>query len=188
MGEDKALLDFGGQPLIQHLLERLDSLSQETIITTNQPERYLFLGLPLIPDVIPNRGALGGLLTAFDAAAQPLVAVVACDMPFVSPEILRTCRDLLLADPDLDAVIPSSERGLEPLHAVYRRESCLPAVKAAIDVDRWKMISWHGDVNIRVLLPEEVAQLDPDGTAFENVNTPEEFQSAIQRSNPSEEC
>ena len=181
MGKDKALLDFGGQLLIQHMLARLDSLAPETIITTNYPEGYRFLGRPLIPDVIPNRGALGGLYTALRAAAHPLVAVVACDMPFASPEILRACQDILMVDPNLDAVIPSTEHGLEPLHAVYRRETCLPAVKAAIEADQWKVISWHGDVNVRVLSPEMTARLDPDGRAFENVNTPEEFDAATQR-------
>jgi molybdopterin-guanine dinucleotide biosynthesis protein A len=181
MGVDKALLDFGGYPLIQHLLARLDSLAAETIITTNHPEGYRFLGLPLIPDVIPDRGALGGLYTALNAASQPLVAVVACDMPFASPKILQTCQDYLETDPDLDAVVPSTQRGLEPLHAVYRRDTCRPAVKAAIEADRWKMISWYGDVNLRVLVPDEIAQLDPDGVAFENVNTPEEFEAAVRR-------
>ncbi len=185
MGVDKALLDFGGQPLIQHLLVRLSSLASETIITTNHPDGYRFIGLPLIPDVIPDRGALGGLYTALRAATYPLVAVVACDMPFASPNILLTCRDILMADPDLDAVIPSTKHGLEPLHAIYRRETCLPAVKAAIEADRWKMISWHGDVNVRVLLPDEIARLDPDGVAFENINTPEEFKAATQRVDPS---
>ena len=181
MGVDKALLDFGGQPLIQHLLTRLDSLATETIITTNHPEDYRFLEYPLIPDVIPDRGALGGLYTALNAASQPLVAVVACDMPFASLEILRACQDYLVTDSDLDAVMPSNQCGLEPLHAVYRRDTCLPAVKAAIEADRWKMISWHGDVNLRVLVPDEIAQLDSEGVAFENVNTPEEFDAAVRR-------
>ena len=90
-----------------------------------------------------------------------------------------------MADPNLDAVIPSTKHGLEPLHAIYRRETCLPAVKAAIETGQWKVISWHGDVNVRVLLPEEIARLDPDGIAFENVNTPEELKAAIQRVNES---
>jgi molybdopterin-guanine dinucleotide biosynthesis protein A len=185
MGSDKALLDFDGQTLVEHLLARLDGVAVETIITTNHPERYNFLKLPLVPDVVPGRGALGGIYTALQAATQPLVAVVACDMPFASPAILRTCRDILADDPNLDVVIPSTEYGLEPLHAVYRRATCLPAVKAAIDSDQWKVISWHGDVNVRVLLPAEIAQLDPDGSAFVNVNTPQELKAAIRRARQS---
>ena len=175
------MLDFGGRPLIQQVLTRLDSLAEETILTTNHLEGYRFLGLPLFPDVIPDRGALGGLYTALVAAAHPLVAVVACDMPFASAKLFAACRDLLLADPCIDAVIPSTDEGLEPLHAVYRKATCLPAVKAAIEADQWKLISWHREVNVHVLTPEEVAPLDPEGMAFSNINTPEELAAAIQR-------
>ena len=185
MGTDKALLDFGGKPLIQRVLDRLESLAQETIITTNRPEGYRFLNLPLVSDVIPGRGALGGLYTALKAASHPLVAVAACDMPFASPEVFAVCRDHLLADPALDAVIPATEHGLEPLHAVYRRETCLPLVEQAIAANKWKLIAWHGEASIRTLPPEEVARLDPGGLAFLNVNTPEEFESANQRINDS---
>jgi molybdopterin-guanine dinucleotide biosynthesis protein A len=180
MGEDKALLDFGGQTLIQHVLDRLGSLAQETLITTNNPKGYRFLGIPIIPDAIPNRGALGGLYTALSAATHPLVAVVACDMPFASAAILRACQDSLIDDPALDAVVPSTEHGLEPLHAVYRRETCLPVVKAAIEADQWKMIAWHGDVNVRVLTPAETASYEPENRTFWNVNTPEDFEEAIK--------
>jgi molybdopterin-guanine dinucleotide biosynthesis protein A len=104
-------------------------------------------------------------------------------MPFANPDILRTCRDFLLDNPDLDAVIPSTVRGMEPLHAVYRREPCLKAVKDAIKADQWKMISWHPNVNVRVLSPDETALLDPEGLAFANVNTLEEYKAAIRRMN-----
>jgi len=180
MGEDKALLDFGGQPLIQQVLKRLDSLAPETIITTNHPEGYRFLGLPLISDIIPERGALGGLYTALSTASHPLVAVVACDMPFASSKIFATCRNLLLKDTKLDAVIPSTEYGLEPMHAVYRQETCLPAVKRAIDADKWKVISWHKDVNVRVLSPSEIAIHDQNDLAFWNLNTPKDFTTALR--------
>jgi len=183
MGRDKALLDFGGQPLIQHVLTRLQSLADEIIITSDHPEGYRFLKLPLIPDIIPERGALGGLFTALSAAKHPLVAVVACDLPFASLGILNLCRDMLLSEPALDAVVPSSEEGLEPLHAVYRRETCLPAVKAALDAGKWKLIAWHAQVNVRVLAFEEVAAFDPEGMAFWNVNTPAEFEAAVQQLN-----
>ena len=178
MGQDKALLDFGGRPLIQHLSQRLAGLAEETLVTTNQPEGYRFLELPLVADLLPGRGALGGLYTALSAASQPLVAVVACDLPFASRELLAACRDQLLAEPDLDAVIPSTAQGLEPLHAVYRKATCLSAVQAAIAADRWRMIAWHKDARVRILTPAESALLDPHGLAFWNVNTPEEFDRA----------
>lgn len=178
MGEDKALMPFMGKPLIERVLDRVRHLGDETIITTNHPAGYRYLDLPLFPDVIPNRGALGGLYTALKAAKHPFVAVVACDMPFANANILKLAYRMLKEHPDTDAVIPGTEHGLEPLHAVYRRTTCLPAVKAAIKADKWRLISWHGGVSVHILPPEEISQIDPRGITFQNINTPEAFRQA----------
>jgi molybdopterin-guanine dinucleotide biosynthesis protein A len=174
MGHDKALMPFLGRPLIQRIVDRLAPIADELLVTTNHPNGYRFLDLPLFPDLKPGRGALGGLLTALSTAHQPLVAVVACDMPFVSQEILAQGRDVL-TESGADVAIPQSAQGLEPLHAVYRRATCLPAVEVALDADQWKVISWFPQVQVRVLAPSETAEFNPHGLAFWNLNTPEEF-------------
>lgn len=179
MGEDKALKTFLGGPLIQRVAERVASIADEVIVTTNRPGEYAFLNLPLFPDLKPGRGALGGLYTAIASAKHPIVAVVACDMPFVSPPLLEAARTLLVEE-NVDVVIPRSEEGYEPLHAIYRRETCLPAIESAIDADQWKVIAWFPRVKVRLLTPDEVRQYDPPGLAFWNVNTPEEFSKAEQ--------
>jgi molybdopterin-guanine dinucleotide biosynthesis protein A len=177
MGEDKALKTFLGRPLIQRVAEQLSPIADELIVTTNRPEEYAFLNLPLFPDLKPGRGALGGLYTAIASAKHPLVAVVACDMPFASASLLEAAGRLLLGE-GMDVVIPKSDEGYEPLHALYRRETCLPAIEAAIDADQWKVIAWFPHVKVRVLTPDEIRQYDPSGLAFWNVNTPEEFSKA----------
>ena len=177
MGEDKALKTFLGRPLIQRVVERLSPIADELIVTTNHPEDYRFLSLPLFSDLQQGRGALGGLYTAIASASHSIVGVVACDMPFASPIFFEGAASLLV-DEAADVVIAKSEGGYEPLHAVYRREACLPAIEAAIDADQWKVIAWFPRVRVRVLTPDEVKQYDPSGLAFWNVNTPEEFAQA----------
>ena len=179
MGEDKALKPFLGRPLIQRVIERLSPLADEIIVTTNRPSDYGFLDVRLISDLKPGRGALGGLYTAIASASHPLVAVVACDMPFASARLIEAMSRLII-HAETDVVIAKSEEGYEPLHAVYRRETCLPAIESAINADQWKVIAWFPQVNVRVLTPEEVKAFDPDGLAFWNVNTPEEFAKAEQ--------
>jgi molybdenum cofactor guanylyltransferase len=179
MGEDKALKTFLGRPLIQRVIERLSPIADEVIVTTNRPEAYSFLDLRLIPDLKPGRGALGGLYTAIASATHPIVAVVACDMPFASAPFIETASKLLVEE-EADVVIAKSNEGYEPLHALYRRDVCLPAIEAAIDADQWKVIAWFPQVRVRVLTPEELKQADPEGLAFWNVNTPEEFAKAEQ--------
>lgn len=177
MGQDKALLPFLGQPLIARLVKRLSPIASEVLVTTNRPDLYRFLGLPLYADLIPGRGALGGLYTALSAAAHPLVAVVACDMPFASAALLAAERDALL-ESGADIAIPSLEDGMQPFHAVYRCITCLPPIQAALDAGQWRVDSWFGQVQLRLFSPEEVARCDPTGLCFWNVNTPQEWQEA----------
>jgi molybdopterin-guanine dinucleotide biosynthesis protein A len=177
MGEDKALKPFLGRPLIQRVVDRLAPIADELIVTTNRPADYSFLNLRLFSDLRPDRGALGGLHTAIASATYPLVAVVACDMPFASARLIEAMGRLFV-EQEADVVIAKTESGYEPLHAVYRRATCLPAIESAIDADQWKVIAWFPQVEVRVLTDEELNSFDPDGLAFWNVNTPEEFAEA----------
>src|SRR5512138_2658041 len=104
MGEDKALKTFLGRPLIQRVIDRLSPIADELIVTTNRPEEYRFLDLPLFSDLKPGRGALGGLYTAIASASQSIVAVVACDMPFAGPTFLEEAAQLLVRE-EADVVI-----------------------------------------------------------------------------------
>lgn len=177
MGEDKALRPFLGQPLIVRVLARVEPIADEIFVVTNRPAAYEFLNRPLVADIIQGRGALGGLYTALSVATHAAVAVIGCDMPFVSAALLRRQHELLCAE-GVDAVIPRTENGWEPLHAVYRRTTCLPAVRAALDAGVWRMTGWLDTIRVRALTGEEVQHLDPRHLAFCNVNTPEEFAQA----------
>jgi molybdopterin-guanine dinucleotide biosynthesis protein A len=177
MGVDKALKPFLGRPLIQCVIDLLSPLSDEVIVTTNRPEDYAFLNLRLVSDLVPGRGALGGLYTAVASANSPLVAVVACDMPFASARLLETAARIMVQE-EADVVIAKTEEGYEPFHAVYRRATCVPAIRSAIEADKWKVIAWFPQVKVRELTPAEVAVADPAGRAFWNVNSPEEFAEA----------
>ncbi|MGE5220838.1 MAG: molybdenum cofactor guanylyltransferase [Omnitrophica WOR_2 bacterium] len=184
MGQDKAFIPFLGEPLIQRLIRRLTPIADSLLVITNQPDRYQMLNLPLTPDILPGRGALGGLYTALSAASEPAVAVVACDMPFINPGLLAAERDLLFKN-QVDAVIPRLEQGIEPFHAVYRRDTCLPAIKTAIDTGKWRVDSWFPQITIHYLSHEDILPFDPYQLAFINLNTPEELQQAEKRARES---
>ncbi len=175
MGRNKALAPFLGEPLVQRVCRRLSGLGDERLLTTNTPEAYAFLGLPCFPDPLPGRGALGGLYAALSAARQEWVAVVACDLPFANAELLRLALGL---GSGFDAVVPATERGLEPLHALYRREACLPIVRSALERGRWRVDGWFPEARVRVLRPEEYAGVPEHERAFVNVNDAAELASA----------
>jgi len=180
MGENKTLMPFAGTPLIQRVFERTKSIAQEVLIVSNEPEELSFLDVKMVKDSILGLGAIGGLYTAMDKASSELVAVVACDLPFVSASILAEGARLLDRT-SADVAIPRVKGDFyEPLHAVYRREPCKKAIFQAIQSDQHRLISWFPSV--RVLEMDEVlcGQLDPDGLAFFNINSKEDFLLAEQ--------
>ncbi len=177
MGQNKALLPFLGMPLIQRIVERVQTIASELVIISNDRTGLEFLDLPIIPDQIPGQGALSGLYTSLFAAQHSLVVTVACDMPFINPVLLQAEAEILL-NSDADAVVPESSNGLEPLHAVYRRDACLPAVKEALFLEQRRLVGWFDRVSVRVMTQKEVTLFDPDQLAFINLNTPDDLARA----------
>jgi molybdopterin-guanine dinucleotide biosynthesis protein A len=177
MGQDKALLPFLGQPLIERILKRISGLADEILVTTNNPGAFQFLGVPLYPDLVLDRGALGGLYTALRAASHPVVGIVACDMPFLNPDLLAFEREKLM-ETKADIVIPETSSGLEPFHAVYRRSTCLVPVKSALDAGKWRVDAWFYQMKLLALTSEEMRLYDPHLVSFWNVNTPEDLSHA----------
>jgi len=175
MGRDKALVQLAGLPMIQHVLARLVGLGDETLVTTNNPDALEFLGLPLIPDEEPGAGALWGLRTALRAARGNAVLVVACDMPFVNRLLLE---HLIALSPKADVVVPRWNDRYQTMQSVYARKKCLSAVEDALDRGERRMISFYPHVKVRIVSPEDVAEFDPKGRSFFNVNTPEELLEA----------
>jgi len=177
MGKDKATSPFLGIPLIYRLRDRFDGFGTELLVITNDIHGYTKLGVPIFEDVIPKRGALGGLYTALSIASQPLIGLIAADMPFANPDLIKH-QIQIIQESGIDAVIPATDQGIEPFHSVYRVETCLPLVKKAIEKDLWKMISWHDSARIKILNPELIRKITGSDHTFLNLNTPEEFQAA----------
>jgi len=179
MGRDKGLVLFKDRPLIERVINRVQNSADELLVTTNHPENYSFLGLPMHRDIVPNRGALGGLYTALSAASNPLVAVLACDMPFINVALLEYERDQMVNEP-YDIVIPKTNAGLEPFHAVYRRETCLHPIKSALDARLWRVDCWFKNMKVLIIPPVQLRRYDHRLLSFLNVNTPNELKKAEQ--------
>jgi len=178
-GQNKALKMLQGQPLILHGIQRVRHLSEEILLVGNFAGYVDLSGFCVVEDILPGSGALGGLFTALSFATHDLVAVLGCDMPFVNPALLQAAVDLIARN-EMDAVVPRTTAGLEPLHAVYRRKTCLPVVCQAVESGEKRMTSWFEKVKTGYLSPEEVQQLDPTGMAFVNINTSEDYE-AVKR-------
>jgi molybdenum cofactor guanylyltransferase len=174
MGTDKALLDFRGRPLIAHQLEILRGLFDEVLIAANQTVRFAAFGARVVPDVLSERCSLTGLHALIAAAPTPYVFAVACDMPYLNPELIR---ELLKPRDHADIVLPLSSRGPEPLHAVYSK-ACQPSIEAAAAAGDWKMTGFMK--RHRTILHEvkDGDWLVEGRSPFTNVNTPDEWRAA----------
>ena len=82
-------------------------------------------------------------------------------MPFASQNFFESAHRLMVQE-EADVVIAKTDEGYEPLHALYRRETCLPAIEAAIEADQWKVIAWFPQVRkVRVLSVASTVNMSP---------------------------
>ena len=174
MGFNKAFIEFGGKRLIEATVDCLRALFPEVLIIANDPPRYAYLGVKVIPDLIPDSGSLGGIYTGLSAASHPICFCVACDMPFLNADLIT----LLVREAEgWDAVVPRVRGELQPLHAVYAK-SCLPLIKESIDASVLKIARFFPKAKVKIIQEPTLRAVDPDLLGFMNVNTPLELEQA----------
>lgn len=127
MGVDKAMITVAGVTLLERALARLDPVCDPVLIAAGD--------IPLtitarhsIPDALRGAGPLGGLVAALRASPHRLLAVVAVDLPWIDPMLIRM---LAARIGDNDVAVCETSRGIEPLHAVYST-SLLEAAEGAL--------------------------------------------------------
>ena len=185
MGCDKARMAFCGEPLIERVLGRLAPVAGELVVTTSRPgelaylEERTFGGLVprIVPDLEGSAGAMRGIASSLAAARLPHAAIVACDMPFVSPELIGALADRVEAEA-LDVCVPREERGIEPLCAVWRRDACAPVAQELLACDRQRIRCLINRVQAGYMDEPQIVKAAGSTLCFENVNTPEEFAAA----------
>jgi molybdopterin-guanine dinucleotide biosynthesis protein A len=183
MGREKALLDFGGVPLILHTARLLEPIvAQVTIV--GSPSKYAKLGLRAIADDAraqdgpdrPGRGPLAGIAAALTATHSRWNLIVACDLPYLSAKWLDWLLSRALRSSD-EAVIPRTERGIEPLAAVYRRE-CGAAIAAAVARGVRKVSDAIEELHVNVVYPHQWRQIEPSELILKNMNAPGDYEEA----------
>jgi molybdopterin-guanine dinucleotide biosynthesis protein A len=165
MGRDKGLLDFGGDPLIVHTARLLQSLPTEVTVL-GSPNRYAKFGLSAIAD---NPQPQGG-------PRLPWNLIIACDLPYLSAEWLDWLLSRAVRS-RRDAVIPRTERGIEPLAAVYRRE-CGELIAGALAQGVRKVLNAIEKLDVEFVDWHEWRRFDPRGLVLRNMNAPRDYEEA----------
>lgn len=173
-GEPKALMEVGGLRIIERVVRVLREATDDMLVVTNTPTLYVFLGLPMVPDVFPDAGPLGGIYAGLAAASGDAALTVACDMPFLHAGVAALVRERAR---EADVAIPRIGGLWETLHACYGK-SCLGPIESRLRAGRYKVIGFFDDVRVSEIAEAEVARLAPPEIVFMNVNTPADLERA----------
>jgi molybdopterin-guanine dinucleotide biosynthesis protein A len=169
-GENKAFLRIGGERLIDRTVRIFRSVFNEVIIVASRPLEYLDQEAAIVTDILPGKGALGGIYTGLFYAGEEHAFVAACDMPFLNRSFLEYMAARAV---DYDIVVPAPPDGLQPLHAVYARR-CLPAIRGLLERNRLQVRGFYPGHKLLTVPPETLRSFDPEGRMFLNANTPED--------------
>lgn len=165
-GSNKALALYQGVPLVQRIARILADIFPETILVTNSPGAFAFLGWPMTGDRFRDCGPLAGIHAALSAATCPAAFVCGCDMPLVQPALVRFLCDRLA---DNDAVLPWPASGPEPLYAVYSK-TALPVIEENLRQGQFRTNRVLDSLRVRRVTEEEILAILPDLGTFCNIN------------------
>lgn len=182
MGSDKALIEIDGTPMLARAIATLRLISDDVFVVGNRPE-YQQFGARVLEDAFPGTGTLGGIATAIKHACYDYVLVVACDMPLLSPRLLKALAD----EPrNYDVLVPAltnkrSGQGcwltFEPLHAIYSKH-CMSTIEERLRADQLKVVAFFDEVHVRTVERKWLEQFDPELSSFLNTNDPAELMEA----------
>lgn len=176
-GQDKALVEFDGRPMLLRMRDLLAGvLGEVTIIAANA--KYGSIGVESVADQWPGEGPLGGIITALELSARAVRAIdwnliVGCDMPFLTREWVAFLGERATGS-EAEVIVPQSESGLEPLCACWRT-SAAPKLRLVFDNGVRKITEAMKQLEMEVLDGPVWKRFDKSGRLFWNMNTPEDY-------------
>ena len=174
-GIDKCRLVVEGRPIIFRQLDVLQRVASSIVIIAADASRFSDLGVPVRADVLPGAGALGGILTALETAAEARVLTVACDQPFLNAELLAHLADRAAGH---DGAWVRTDRGVEPLLACYQR-SARQAIRHQIESGRLRAGDLGSVLDMAEVDTAEIARFGPPDRLLANVNAPEDLDRIV---------
>jgi molybdenum cofactor guanylyltransferase len=176
MGEDKRFMLVGQRTLFERSCAVLRQLFDQVCVVIAQDSPALQTEVPVVRDLIPDCGSLGGLYTGLRLAKTQHIFLAACDMPFIHTGLVR---HLIGLRDDADVVLASWNNQLQPTHAVYSRD-CLPVLEELIHRRELKIQNMiaHPLLRARLVTEAEVRRIDFEGRSFLNINTPSDLEAA----------
>ena len=168
-GLDKGLMHFRGQPLVAHVIARLQPQVDELLINANrETDTYARLGYPVITDTLSGfHGPLAGLQSGLAQARHPLVVMVPCDAPFLPTDLVARLK-AALAQQEVDLAVATTNGRRQPVFSMMHAR-LLPQLTDYLTQDGRKVDAWYDRLKVA-----EVA-FDDQVDAFANLNTPDDL-------------
>ncbi len=181
MGQPKAWLPIGDEVLLQRVVRVLREVVEPVIVVAapGQDVPELPVGVEIVRDPVEGRGPLQGLATGLMALSGKVDAVYlsSCDAPFLHAAFVQ--RMVSLLNEDSRIVVPHISDYHHPLASVYR-VSVLDAVNSLLAANRMRPVFLFDAVPTRIVLAPELIDIDPTFESLRNINTPEEYEIALQ--------
>lgn len=176
MGKDKRFLPVGDQTLFERSCKVLQQVFTSVCVVIAQDSPDLQAGVPVVRDLIPDCGSLGGLYTGLRQAKTDHIFLAACDMPFLNRHLIEY---LVSLKGDNDIVICRWKNRLHPTHALYSRHCCA-VIEEMLGEHQLQIQSLVTNSTLRVRVVEEceLEGIDSEGRSFLNVNTPSDLAMA----------
>ena len=187
MGRSKPTLWLGGTTLLDRAANTLSRIADPISAVGNLTPDVTFL--PIIEDELVRantRGSIIGLYTALFHAKTEWTAILACDLPFIDGELLARMVSVIGRSADspkinVAAVFAEQPDGrFQPLCGLFRAQSCLPKIRKMFDDDNWRLQDLATGLNSRILRFAEYEDIPGAKHMFLNMNTPNDYQAAIE--------
>jgi molybdenum cofactor guanylyltransferase len=174
MGVDKAFVMLDGRTLLECALELARSVSRDVRIVGDSAKFASFA--PVVEDRFRDCGPLAGIHAALRASPVELNLILAVDVPFVPPSLLRYMI-MRARNSAATATVPRTNGGWQPLCAVYRRQFA-DAAEKALRARRYKIDALFATVEMQAIEEEELLSAGFSAKMFRNLNTREELEAA----------
>lgn len=174
MGHDKRFMKVGGESVFARTLSILRATFVENIVVLAEPIELLDpQNCPVVYDLIPDTGSLGGLYTGLMTATRPRVFAVACDMPFLDPHVIRI---MLSHSRRADVIVASLLGRFQPMHAVYSKR-CTSFLQTMVQRHELKIqrLFQQDALQIAILTENDLRAFGPEFRSFQNINTPHDL-------------
>jgi len=168
----KGFLEINSKKIIELNIEVLKGLFDVVIISTNKPELYFYLGVPMVGDIIKDGGPMTGILSALSIPDVSELLVTACDMPFIMPEVIKYVVNKWVEG--YNAVIPVFDNKPQPLLGIYSKRIARDMEQSIKNGER-SLIRFLHKIDVLYIDEKEIKAIDPEGRSFVNINTIDDY-------------